>query len=82
MTVGYARILAMLARVLAAGMCVTLRRFKGNWGISKNKGTFRRNFVPNSGLRKFGHGMSTVAECDKQATVVDQLITLVDSSRG
>ena len=31
---------------------------------------------------KFGHGTSTVAECDKQATVVGLLITLGDDGRG
>ena len=36
---------------------------KGNSVISKNKGTSLWNFVLNSGLRKFRHGMSIVEMC-------------------
>jgi len=36
----------------------------------KLKGFLLNYFLPNSGLRKFGHDMSTVAECHKKATVV------------
>ena len=37
--------------------------FKGNSGIFKNKGTSLWNFVPNSGLIKFRHGISIVKTC-------------------
>ena len=58
---------------------------RGNSGICKNKGTSLWNFVLNSGLRKFRHGLSIVETCyrlsswkvDAQSvinwTVVDQL---------
>ena len=36
---------------------------KGNLVISKNKGTSLWNFVLNSGLRKFCHGISIVETC-------------------
>ena len=36
---------------------------KGNSVISKSKGTSLWNFVLNSGLRKFRHGMSNVETC-------------------
>jgi len=36
---------------------------KGNSVISKNKGTFLWNFVLNSGLGKFRHGISIVEMC-------------------
>jgi len=36
---------------------------KGNSVISKNKGTSPWNFVLNSGLRKFRHGISIVETC-------------------
>jgi len=36
---------------------------KGNWVISKNNGTFLWNFVLNSGLRKFRHGISIAETC-------------------
>jgi len=36
---------------------------KGNSVISKNKGTSLWNFVLNSGLRKFRHGISIVETC-------------------
>jgi len=36
---------------------------KGNSVISKNNGTFLWNFVVNSGLRKFRHGISIVETC-------------------
>ena len=36
---------------------------KGNSVISKNKGTSLWNFVLNSGLRKFCHGISIVEMC-------------------
>jgi len=36
---------------------------KGNSVISKNKGTSLWNFVLNSGLRKFRHGISIVEPC-------------------
>jgi len=38
---------------------------KGNSVISKNKGTSLWNFVLNSGLRKFRHGISIVETCYK-----------------
>ena len=44
-------------------------------GISYNNSTFVWNFVSNSDLQKFGRSMCTVAECDKQATVVVLLST-------
>jgi len=37
--------------------------FKGNLVISKNKGTSLRNFVLNSGFRKFRHGILIVETC-------------------
>jgi len=36
---------------------------KGNSGVSKYKGTSLSNFVLNTGLRKFRHGISTVETC-------------------
>jgi len=40
---------------------------KGNPDISKNEGTSLRNFVPNSGPRKFSHGISIVETCYRLA---------------
>jgi len=37
---------------------------------------FPHGTLSNSGLRKFGHGMSTVAKCDKQTIVVGMSLTL------
>jgi len=36
---------------------------KGNSGISKSVGTSLWNFVPNSGLRKFCHGILIIGMC-------------------
>ena len=40
---------------------------KGNSDISKNEGTSLRNFIPNSGPRKFRHSTSIVETCYRLA---------------
>ena len=41
------------------------------------------NFVPNSGVRKFCHRTTTVAKCDKRATVDGLSLTILgDGERG
>ena len=42
---------------------------KGNSVISKNKGTSLWNFVLNSGLRKFRHGISIVETCYQLSSI-------------
>ena len=45
---------------------------KGNSGISKSVGTSLWNFVPNSGLRKFCHGILIAGMCCRLSlTMVD-----------
>ena len=48
---------------LVFGMWASYTVLKGNSVISKNKGTSLWNFVLNSGLRKFRHGISIVETC-------------------
>jgi len=44
-------------------------------GYLQNKGSSLLNFVPNSGLWKFGHSTPTITKCDKHAIVVSLLLT-------
>ena len=80
---------------LIFGVRTFFRRFytplKGNYGISKNKGTSLRNCVPNSDFLQFRFGVSIVETCyrlsstkmDAQSvinwTVVGQLVDNADS---
>jgi len=51
---------------------------KGNSVISKNKGTSLWNFVLNSGLRKFRHGISIVETCyQHNSRKVDAQIVII-----
>jgi len=61
---------------------ISLKKFK--LGYHQNNNTSFWKFVPNNGVRKFGHGRPTVIKCDKQATVVKLLLTTLngDSVHG
>jgi len=59
------RIELVLAWELSFNLSYTV--LKGNSDISKNEGTSLRNFVPNSGPRKFSHGISIVETCYRLA---------------
>jgi len=51
--------------------------FQGNYTISKHIDTVLKNFVPKSGLRKLGHGMSTVLQCDEQDHTRGQVLLIM-----
>jgi len=64
----------MLARVLAMALCLSVS-VTSRSSIEtaeqiepKNNGTSLRNFVPNSGLRKFRHGTSIDETCQRLST--------------
>ena len=46
--------------------------------VSKDEVPFLRNFIPDSGLLKFGNGMFTSTKCDKQAS--RRSVDLADNS--